>query len=104
MSVLPYKIGAVWNANTMLAPENTVILANDDPRADNIDRIPNPIVIPVNVYAKQTEVPREPGCNQAVDVIPGNKCIQRGQVVLPINGVILNARHVWLASINHETA
>ena len=37
MSALPYKISAVWNGNTMLAPENTVILANDDPWIYNID-------------------------------------------------------------------
>ena len=65
------KIGRIWNGQGMNVPQNRIVFTDNNRRRRILDRLPDPVIVPVNVNAQQADLTLESGFgNQAVDVIP----------------------------------
>src|SRR6266568_8339664 len=94
----------VGNGHGMSGAKYAVVLDDDDEGIDNIDRLPNPIVIAVDIDAQQADLAAESiVLEQCVDVVSVDECRDSLEVMPPIEIALLYASDVFLAAVHDES-
>ena len=91
----PVERPVVWDRYRPITAKNTIILEHHYYGRDDIDRLPNPIVVAVYVNMKEPDLSVEAGASQeVVYIVHINKFRFSSQIVLPEILCRNNARYI----------
>ncbi len=104
--LLPAHEGrVVRDRDRRLGPERRVVLEDQDPRRDDIDRLEDPQVVAVEVDREDADVALDPRApDQAVDVVAVDERGHRLDLLAPPGRVAREPALVRVRAVEHEAA
>src|ERR1700676_1546970 len=98
---MSHELRIVRNGYGQIGTENAVVLHDHNYRIDNVDLLPNPIVVAIDVDAQKSDLTSKPRfAEQIADVVAINKSAIRGERVTPRNFIVPDGANEILAAIH----
>src|SRR5713226_2520289 len=95
----------IGNCKSMFASEYTVVLCDHNNGCHNVDSLPNPIVISVNINAQYANFSMKSILlNQFINIVSINPGMYSSKVMPPISVIFLDIINIAFTSVHYETA